>query len=258
MLRSISGASLAVCLGVSLAACGANPAKPTNASGQIVTKLSGTITEPVGMPILNAKVTVMAGTPSQRSAVTAVNGTFLMLAVSGPQTVAISADGYGTVTRQITIEREFVLDVELQPLVPTADIAGDWQATFEADPSCSKILPPVALARRYRVTFTQQGVSLTVRFSGADFVGNATFSGSVHADRVRASLGEWAVAGPVERVAENQFVMLWGDLSLKAAQSFMEGKLDGDIAAGDQLSSFSGGVMGATCSSTSHHVTFRR
>jgi hypothetical protein len=52
--------------------------------------------------------------------------------------------------------------------------------------------------------------------------------------------------------------MLWGDLSLKAAQSFMEGKLDGDIAAGDQLSSFSGGVMGATCSSTSHHVTFRR
>jgi hypothetical protein len=248
---------LAFAVAVAGSACDGNPSRPSKPEPMPTEqghRLTGLVTEPVGLPLLNAKVTVGAGTPEERSASTATNGRYILIGLTGPQTVVVSADGYVAVTRQVSMDLDVVLDAEMHPVVPASNISGEWRLTFEASASCSG-LPAALRARTYRATVAQEGARMTLDLSGAAFQGSTHFEGLVRGTQVTVPIGDWDRAGVGERIGDSQILSLWGTLTATTDASSIKGVFDGDVYVSDTSG---GSTQWASCESSTHRVTFRR
>jgi len=246
---------LTVAIGVAGHGCGGNPTVPSKPMPtEQGHRLTGLVTEAVGLPVLGAKVTVGPGTPGERSTTTATNGLYILIGLTGSQTVVVSADGYASVTGQVSLDRDAVFNAEIRPVAPAANISGEWRVTFQATGSCPD-LPAALLTRTYRASVTQEGARMTVDFSGAAFDGSTHFDGFVRGTQVAFALGDWDHQGIIERISDTQMLALWGNVTAAAGASSIKGKFDG----GFYLNEKSGGsTQGWGCESASHLVTFQR
>lgn len=249
--RYLGGAAAVV-----LAACGGRaPTQPSPVAASAPTTffVVGRVTEPVGVPVFAATVTVVAGVGVGNSARTNMQGEYGLPGASGPVTLTFAADGYSTMQREITIERNERLDVELLPLAPSVNIQGAWHVTFEASPDCSN-LPQVARTRRYGASVLQQGAAVVVQFSDAKLSGPTKFEGKVRGDTMSLPVGDWDNGGMVEKVEDALYLMLWGTLSATASGAGLSGAFDGTIYLGDTAET----VTREHCDSKTHRVTFAR
>lgn len=195
--------------------------------------ITGRVTEAIALPLAGAIVTIGAGSPQERSTTTTPNGRYLIQDVRGPQTVVFSADGYKPVSKQVeldVVDHRIDLDVEIEPVVAPADIAGVWRATLQASEPCVDDFPVPLRTRKYIATIAQQGARMSIDFSGADFEGATHFEGLVHGNRMTVSLGDWDRPGPLERVASDRFISIWADVTAVADGPAIRGTQDAIVA----------------------------
>jgi hypothetical protein len=122
-----------------------------------------------GLGVANARVEVIAGTGTGKSATTDGLGFFRLFGVGGDVGFRASADGFlATDVIQRVAANGTNVDFILQPAGPTRGLAGDWTLTFQAAADCQS-LPDAARTRTYRATIVQLGASLDFSLSGAEF-----------------------------------------------------------------------------------------
>ncbi len=205
--------------------------------------LTGNITEAVGLPIDGAAVSLKGGTVTGPRSVTTESGFYRFAGVAGAITIGVTHSGYVREDSPVTISRDTVVDIELAPNNPPANIAGVYQLNIAASGSCSGRLPAAARSRTYRAEIDQAGAGISVTLSGADFIetgGGYTpprlsnaFSGRVVGTHVTFDLftsaydfyndQAYAVA---ERVG-NQYLAISGTAETTATVSKISGSLAG-------------------------------
>lgn len=218
--------------------------------------LSGRVTEPVGVPVAEAVVTVVSGVGEGSAARTNTLGEYVLPGVIGSVTLSFSAEGFATTQKEMAVEKPDFLNVELTPLVAPSNITGTWEVTFEASPACNG-LPSSVRARRYDATITQQeqGAAFVVEFSGSEVSGQTTYNGKVRADRVTLSIWDWDYGGMVEKIADGRYLMLSGEIAATATNGAITGTFDGGLYLGDQATP---PFAAEQCEAADHRVTFRR
>jgi hypothetical protein len=228
-----------------------SPPPPVPVSTYVV---SGLVTEPVGLPLVGATVAVVSGTGEGNSARTGEGGGYGLPGVKGAVTLRYTADGYVTTTRQLMVERNQLLDVELAPLVESMNVEGRWRATFEAHADCTQ-LPSAFRTRRYDVAIVQQGARVAVEFSGPGLKGQTLFQGLVHGDRLTVQVidDSWGATGITESVGEGQSLILFGHVSARVTKSRMTGVFDGAFYLGSDVDPYA-----LSCESVPHRVRFDR
>lgn len=244
------------------AACGGgSPTRPSEAisssgaaNGQFL--VSGVVTEPVGIPVPAATLTVKAGTPDSLSTNSGSDGRYGLIVGGGTQTLVVTAVGYTTVTRDFVTNRDMTLNIELAPLQKRADIAGAWDATIEASEQCTD-LPASLRSRTYRAAISQRGSAIEIEFSGARFTNRTRFDARLTGNDMTIDLGFWdgPRAGLIEHVTPTQLVSISGYASATTDGSTIRGTLDGRYIVAPTLQDM---AWPAGCANPSHHVSFTR
>jgi hypothetical protein len=254
MVRRFINTACILVIGGWISACDGSPTRPSTTPATPTTfRLTGAVSEEGDFRVIGAKVTVMAGTPDEQSAFTGDRGRYVFQGLKGVQTVAVTADGYATVTKQVTVDSDTTLDIQIAPAVPPADISGAWRATLDA--SKCPTPSPVDRTRTYQAVIAQQGAHFTVDFSAATFVGRTQFAGLVRGNHVTFSLGDWDNPGLMEQLGENQFLSIWGDVAATADASSIKGTLDVVVSIGETPT---GPFQDVTCGPADYRITFQR
>lgn len=122
-----------------------------------------------GLAVANARVEVIGGIGSGKSATTDATGVFKLFGLAGEVGLRASAEGFRpTDVTQRILAHGTSLDFVLQPAGPPRTLAGEWTLTFQAAADCLS-LPDAARRRTYRATIEQAGSSLAISLSGAQF-----------------------------------------------------------------------------------------
>ncbi len=132
--------------------------------------LSGSVTEPVDLPISDALVEVIGGGTVGPRATVAEFGSYRFVGVSGTVSVKASRSGYRSEEQSVTMSKDRTVNLELQPTTAPAQMAGTYELTLTASSSCSALLPREARSRTYTARIEQSGATVEVSLSGADFV----------------------------------------------------------------------------------------
>jgi Carboxypeptidase regulatory-like domain len=244
-----------------------SPTSPNRVAppGSPVYSLTGVVTEPVGVPVEGATVTVADGPHKGTSSFTDSAGHYALIGVDGSFTVQVDKDGYASSTKPVTVPQILTLDVEITALATSASIGGIWTVTFEPDSGCPS--PFNLYARKYLVQIDQQGVQLTITFSGADFMNGNQLGGTIHGLRVSIELpssrdcfycyyGPAAPPALIENLGGNQFLAIWGQITATVGRSSITGTLSGDFAL--MRSATPPLDIVATCTNANHRVTFTK
>lgn len=198
--------------------------------------LWGTVQDTAFRPIAGVVVEVLDRGMGV-SALTDSTGRFGLPGVfSGSITVRASKADYIPMTK--TYETRFAgaqaLHFSLELSRPPASIAGDYTATFRADPSCTQ-LPEATRTRTYTATVTPRAATPTtydVVLSGARFwpaPRTDRFFGGVAGSSVRFIMDEGDGLAVVEELAPSQSLALYGEA---------DGEIDGSAIAGSFSGSF--------------------
>jgi hypothetical protein len=243
------------------------PTRPSTSSAPIprFATLTGLVTEPVGVPVVDAAVTVVDGPSKGQSSPTGVDGRYVLSVSAGVLSIEIRKDGYASVTRQVVVPETRTLDVEITPL-PAKKINGKWSVTFEASAQCSGF-PADARVRSYQATITQQGkgTEIALELSGAKFATTPRFSGTNEGGGVSISLtsppGCWYCyyepdPAIIEELGEDRFVGISGTILATVSGSKITGVLRGDFMVMETAKQpFK---IQTSCSNEEHRVTFNR
>jgi hypothetical protein len=144
-------------------------------------RLSGAVSDTANRPLLGSKVEVMDGSRAGTVATTDEAGHFSMPGTfTGNITLTASKDGYVRETRPVVSSGlplpqgnaggGWELAFYLEPIGPSANVAGVYTATFTADSMCTN-LPVEARSRSYTATIASSGRSSSylARLSDARF-----------------------------------------------------------------------------------------
>ena len=182
-----------------------------------VYSLTGIVTEPVGVPVEGATVTVTDGPHKGKSSATDGAGHYALIGVEGGFTVQVDQGrvyvrdeaGHGSADAG-------TLDVEITPLVISGNISGNWTVTFEP----ARCPSPLNVdARKYRASIVQQGAELTIALSGATFATPPQLTGTIHDLNVSIDLPSgcdfycyYGPTSPARRRREHRRQSVSGDL----------------------------------------------
>jgi Carboxypeptidase regulatory-like domain len=268
MKRSSIAFGIAASVAALVGACDdRSPTSPNRVppSASPVYSLTGVVTEPVGVPVEGATVTVVDGPYKGKSSFTDSAGHYALIGVDGSFTVQVDKDGYTSATKPVTVPQLLALDLELTPLVISGNIGGNWTVTFEPHSSCPS---PLNLdARKYRASIVQHDAQLTIALSGATFAVPPQLTGTIHDLNVSIEVPSgddcfYCYYGPatapavVENIGNNRFLAMWGQITATVGRSSITGTLSGDFAlmrsATPPLDIF------ATCTNANHRVTFTK
>ena len=115
-------------------------------------------------------VLVVSGTSSGQLATSEYDGTYRLFGLAGDVTLRVSKPGYVSIDRRVTVTDDDVSDFAMTTVDPLRNVAGEYVATFTADPTCQPALPSDGRERRYNATITQNGPQFRVTFRDAEFV----------------------------------------------------------------------------------------
>jgi len=220
-----------------------------------------------GFPLVGARVEITAGTGAGRATTTDTSGTYKLFGVSGAIEIRASLDGYKPDVRTITVTGyapRFTFN--LVPAIAPTDLAGAWDLTFDASPSCTSFVD-VARHRTYIATIDQKVSALTVRLSGAKFAPDPGFGPGYFQDNFRARVVGNSVAIKLdsynyygahydlgEVLPDSRVLTIVGDGTGQVNASTVSGMLTGTFSvASAEL------APGTTnCSGTDHRFAFVR
>jgi hypothetical protein len=226
-----------------------------------------------GFVLPGARVEVLSGTGAGKATTTDANGRYKLFGVAGSIQMRASLDGYVSQTVGVTVVFSTSggqnLGFMLTPTATPADLAGDWDLTLDSSPSCTTF-PSAAQRRTYIAAIQQNGSSLIVSLSGAQFGKNTGYyapPGTLE-NQFRAHLVGNAVALTVgtngdfygthydlaEIISANTQLVIVGKGTGTATSSTISGTLDGYFAL---ITSGSGGAV-PTCTAADHRFTFVR
>jgi hypothetical protein len=216
----------------------------------------GTVTDGL-LPVENARVDVLSGTGTGKSATSNEMGSFKLYGVAGQIDLRVSASGFHDLTRSVTVtSNQSISSFRLDSSNSPANIAGTWTLTLEAAGTCSG-LPDSARKRTYTAAIKQEGTKLRVELSGADFHQwmNA-FSGRILDNDVLLKLTTYEYYGPffdlAERLDPNLDYTAVGTATGRATATSIATAFDGVIAVGPQR------TQQTTCASRDHRMTLVR
>jgi len=234
-------------------------------------RLTGMVSE-AGLPLSDARVTVVGGTGAGLNALTDYYGTYRLYGVAGSVQVEVSKPGYDAVVRQTIVSENTLLDFsDVRQTGGTESYAGTYTLTFKVGPNCwedrifggtvSKAFPRDMRERRYTATVKQDGVRLWVSLSGATFVtdlGLANgFAGRIEPGRVTFSLGQdynyvLADLSFLELASEDTAFSFYGFTRITPDRGQLVSSLSG-TAALIPLKALTGTwISGNSCNSSSH------
>jgi len=230
---------------------------------QPIYSLTGTVTEPVAVPVEGAVVAVLDGPHKGKSTVTDRGGSYALIGVDGGFTIQVSKDAYATSVKGVTVTQSLTVDVVLMPL-SISNISGNWTVTLEPDSSCPS---PLNSVRKYRASIVQQSAELSITLSGATFSTPPHLSGTIHGLDVSIDLPSgcdyfYCYYGPtsppavIENLGRNQFLAIWGQITARVGQSGIAGGLSGEFAL--MSSATPPFNISASCSRGQHRVTFTK
>lgn len=217
--------------------------------------------------VADVEATSAFGTYSTRSDTA---GAFAVPAV-GATTLRVSMSGYDTAIRQMTVNQDDQVIVELQqpprpPPVQPRPFSGRYTLTFVASPSCPLDLPAEARQRTYVADVNDAKIwgepwDLDVSLSGATFAifgmsADAGFIGTLDGNTVRFPVGD-------DPSGYYTFVERIGDLYMS-----YRGTATGTVTDRAILTTFNGRVVLSTaavngwtvteCSAADHRLDFAR
>jgi hypothetical protein len=174
--------------------------------------LSGDVYDTAGRPLGGARVEVTSGARAGTVTTTDGAGRFSMSGTfTGAIAVTVSKDGYVAATR--TFSQHVGHTFSLEPIGPSANIAGVYTLTLTADSACIT-LPDEVRTRTYTATIVPgpRSTSFLVRLSDARFFSTHNIAMGVAGDF--ANFATWASinGGPgiVEQVSETIYVLIEG------------------------------------------------
>ena len=263
MKRSSIAIGVAASLAAIVGACdGHSPTSPNPVSRPIYA-LRGIVTEPVGVPVEGATVTVIDGVHNNKSDRTDAAGHYTLIDVAGTFTVQVVKDGYAPASKQVSVPQTPELDVEIVPLAATGRIGGNWTLTLEPASDCQSTLN--IGARKYRAAISQQDAQLEIALSGAPFVSPPQLNGTLHDQNISIELPSgcsfYCYYGPpspavIENLGGSQFLAITGQITATIVRSTITGTLSGDFTLTKQGTPPFDVI--ATCTSSQHIVTFTR
>jgi hypothetical protein len=246
-----------------------SPVAPS-AQREIEFSLWGTVQDTAFRPIAGVIVEVLDRGMGV-SALTDSTGRFQLPGVfSGNITVRASKADYIAVTK--AYETRFAgaqaLHFSLELSRPPANIAGDYTATFRADPSCTQ-LPEATRARTYIAMITPQATPPTtydVVLSGARFWTSPRtdrFFGGVAGSSARFILDEGDGLAIVEELAPSQSLAIYGEADGHIDGSTIVGPFSGSFDYCSSLGSPAPGPLRCSatpvrCRSSNHQLTLIR
>ena len=265
MTRSSIALATASTLAVVVACDSRNPTSPNGFLSRPIYALTGTVTEPIDVPVEGATVTVIDGVHNNKSDRTDSAGHYTLIDVEGSFTVQVEKDGYVSAAKQVTVPQTATLDLEIVPLATTGRIGGNWTLTLEPDASSCPSGTNIA-ARKYRASIVQDDAQLRVTLSGAPFVTTPQLTGVIRDLNVSIELPGgctdfYCYYGPttpavIENLAGTQFLGISGEITATVGRSAITGTLSGDFALMSHASPpFD---IFTTCRSPQHVVTFTR
>jgi hypothetical protein len=236
-------------------------------------RLTGTVTDG-GVPLPVATVSVVSGTGSGLSAITATDGTYRLYGVAGDIQLQVNAPGYVTSTQSLSIAANGVNDFSVTPTGGKPNLTGTYSMTVSANASCAPpgsalyTLPGDVRERHYIATISQMGAKFQVTLSGADFVlklgrGNS-FSGTVLGPSIQFRVNDGYYYGPypdiLESLGPNRYVLINGLGTLTLAGTDLTGAIDGTYVLVNSADALwvSGSVIGSCYSQAGHPVALIR
>ena len=241
---------------------------PVRVAPEGVFLIEGTVTNARQSKVADVEVTSASGTYSTTSD---ASGRFDVPAV-GPTTLRVSMSGYDTVIRQMTVNQDDQVIVELQqsarlPPVQARPFSGRYTLTFVASPSCALDLPAEARQRTYGAyvydakAVWEEPWDMDVSLDGATFAilgmgGEAGFIGTLDGNTVRFPVGD-------DPSGYYTFIELVGDLYMS-----YRGTATGTVTDRAILTTFNGrvelsaaavgGWTVAGCTAADHRLEFGR
>jgi carboxypeptidase family protein len=201
-------------------------------------KLTGRVTEG-GFPIPEVNVIVIAGLGQGTSALSAADGSFTLLGVGGRILLQAKKDGYANKIDELTVTASDTHDIEIKADRPRANLAGDYSLTIAAGCSGNSLnaMPESARSRTYEASVTQNGPSLKVVLSGADFRVNSFDGGVEPTGDVAFTVGTQGFyyyyygldPGIIERVTPTMELSVAGHVAARVNPTGISGNLEGSL-----------------------------
>ena len=232
-------------------------------------EIGGAVTEPVGVPVDGAMVTLVDAQGRSASRNTDAGGTYLMSAASGEYTLSASREGYRSASTIVRLQPQpsnipVTVDLELVPFAAPADVGGAWTVTLRPAGTCPDF--PGFDTRTYHASIVQSGASLAVTLSGPTFEKAATLHGTIHGAAVSVAMpggcGYYCYGTPdpgpavSERPAADQTFTVLGAFQGAAGSASIAGSLSGVLSL---TQTTHGEVLElVNCYDQSHRLTFAR
>lgn len=227
-------------------------------------RVSGKVTEGTSS-LGGATVQVVTGTGTGLSQTTSFDGSYALYGVAGPVQIQASSAGYQTQVQSIVVNDIAVLNFNMTPTIPPADISGPWTMTLSASPGCAAKLPDDARQRSYGVAITQDGS----RFQLTAF--SSLFLPLIESGRVQGQLvsltffhdtyyglpGEYDL---LELLSPTRWLGIYGSLQATVSGSGVDGTLNGTFDYMETKSNqrYPSGLPLATCSGSDAAFVLRR
>ena len=227
--------------------------------------IEGTVTNASQSNVADVEATSASGTYTTTSD---ASGTFVVPA-AGATTLRVSMSGYDTAVRQVTVNQDDQVTVELQQrsLPPQRPFSGRYTLTFVASPSCAPYdLPAEAMQRTYGAyvydakAVREEPWDMDVLLDGATFAvrdGDPGFIGTLDRNTVRFLVGD-------DPSGYYTFIERVGSMYMS-----YEGTATGTVTDRAILTTFNGRVVlsstpgyagfdGWECNATDHRLDFVR
>jgi hypothetical protein len=198
--------------------------------------VSGVITEPGGIRVQGATLTVVGGIGGAPYQVVSPSGSYQLFGVAGTVTMRVSKDGYLDQNLTLNVTQDQKLDLELRQIVPPVSVGGTYRMTLTISPSCS-VIPDDLKTRIYTATITQDSARLTIRLSDANLpASNNTFTGTVFGSTVTFDLGSdyylSYYGAVVQEILPQATLGVWGKVVTPASPQIISGTLVGGFTYG--------------------------
>jgi hypothetical protein len=234
-------------------------------------RLTGMVSE-AGLPLSEARVTVVSGTGTGLNALTDYYGTYRLYGVAGSVQVEVSKPGYDALVRQTIVSENALLDFsDVRQAGGIGSYAGTYTLTFKVAPNCwedrvfggsvSKAFPPDMRERRYTATVKQDGIQLSVSLSNASFVNGLgmpnSFSGRIEPGRVTFNLGRdynyyFADLNFLELASEDTAFSFYGVTRITPDRGQLVSSFSGTAALIPVKALTGTWIFGNACNSASH------
>lgn len=192
--------------------------------------LTGIVSEPGGLGIDSARVSVVSGTGTGLSTTSDFGGKYTLVGLGGDVTLRIEADRYVAKAERLGVEGDQQFNVELPFAVSPARLDGEHELTLQSSESCSA-LPDDLRRRTYSATVSQRGSHIDVRLSGATFREPPVLFGRVFGDEMTLeSYSDFYYGYGIEEIVDtNTRLSIAFKASTRVRQRRAEGTMRGDF-----------------------------